>query len=1002
VLLKPLACSGCVLADSGKGYAPADGPDTSPLLLVGEALGATEAAVGKPFVGDAGSMLARLFKMLGWEREHLRIDNSIRCRPPNDWLEGAPWQYAALDACAPYLNDSLASPYLKVVVPMGTTAIKRVMRVSGKKIGPNNFHGTVTRDPLDRFYIVPTFHPSYLQRGAHNLIGTVLWDLQQAFKAITDNPPPDPASIVCDPPLEWFKAWVDLVIAARQQDPSAYPISSDIETPDKAGGQDEGEISSDDRSFTILRWNVSCHQDEGITVPFQGPYIDQLIRLHQSPGPIWGWNFTGYDFERAVVAGVLKAEDFHKVLDLMWVAHQLQSDVPRGLGFWAPFYSSFGPWKHLADSEPARYAAIDGFQTHRVGFGLLRDHQKLGTWPTVARHVHQLHHLVLKPAQMVGVKVDRERLTLFKSTLSDKATTLLNTLQESYPDGLRNLTPKQGLVSRPKENVLHVKASAFTRKGKKRKGKDVTDLKLDLYRQAVVVERELVREVRCCESCGGVGVHTKHRCKDRSLVPATVLRLETVTRYFWSEPFNPDSWQQVLNYIKFKKHQPGKAKKTKKDSTDRETLDRLSRTGDPLYLTLLDYRAVIKVKGTYVEGTERRMDDEGRIHPEPTFKPSTSRLSYVNPNITNVITRVREGRENLAAGFRRCLVASPGCRLLEVDFGGSEQVDVGWYSRDPNHIRLARLGIHAGLASHVLKRPYDPSWSPEVLGAYFKEIKQAKDEKTQAVYERSKRFVHGFSYGLTIPGMVLQFPETFPNHKVAEEYADIFRSMAPKIPAWQRQVRERAFKQHYLGGPGDHPFGYKHWFWSVFTYKKITAGQYWAIVQKMKRKGIEEGDSPVAVINGQYFRINLGEDAKRCVAFYPQSTTAGKLKEAMLRLFDPEQPAFIGDVYFGKTPLRAPIHDSLLLEIPTKVFDLVASIVVQEMQRPLTMMPCPEEWNLGPYLSTGVSVKVGTDGGDWASLSTIAVTELGVGSDVLTTAAVGDEEEVADLGREVA
>jgi hypothetical protein len=138
------------------------------------------------------------------------------------------------------------------------------------------------------------------------------------------------------------------------------------------------------------------------------------------------------------------------------------------------------------------------------------------------------------------------------------------------------------------------------------------------------------------------------------------------------------------------------------------------------------------------------------------------------------------------------------------------------------------------------------------------------------------------------------------------------------------------------------------------------------------------------------------------VAFYPQSTTAGKLKEAMLRLFDPEQPAYIGDVYFGKTPLRAPIHDSLLLEIPTKVFDLTASIVVQEMQRPLTMMPCPEEWQLGPYLSTGVSVKVGTDGGDWASLSTIAVTELGVGSDVLTTAAVGDEEEVADLGREVA
>jgi len=419
-----------------------------------------------------------------------------------------------------------------------------------------------------------------------------------------------------------------------------------------------------------------------------------------------------------------------------------------------------------------------------------------------------------------------------------------------------------------------------------------------------------------------------------------------------------------------------------------QTLEKLEHTGDPFYRTLLNYRAVIKVKGTYVEGTESRLDAEDRIHPVPTFRPSTMRLSYVDPNITNVVGD-KDGAQTLAAGFRACLRAAPGCRLLEVDFSGIEAVQVGWYSRDPAYIRLAKLGVHAGLASHFLGRPYDPRWSDAEIGAYFREIKKEHPK----VSHQSKRCVHGDNYGLTEFGMVQQFPDAFPTLPIARKFKAVYRTMAPAVPAWQRQVRERAFRQHYLGGPGDHPFGYKHWFWSVFTYKRIGEQQRRGLLRRYP------DDPPVAVINGTPFKVTLGEDGKRCVAFYPQSTAAGVLKEAMLALFaDPDSPDYIGDAHFGRTPLRAPIHDSLLLEVPERAWDQVYETVCRVMQQPIRQQPCPAEWGLGPCLTIGVEAKASALGGTWQAMETVEL-PVGVAGDVGPTPEADEADDLADLQR---
>lgn len=332
--------------------------------------------------------------------------------------------------------------------------------------------------------------------------------------------------------------------------------------------------------------------------------------------------------------------------------------------------------------------------------------------------------------------------------------------------------------------------------------------------------------------------------------------------------------------------------------------------------------------------------------------------------------------------------ADVSCRLLEVDFAAIEAKITGYLARDAEFIRLASLGVHGALSTHILGRPYDPSASDADLKAEFEAVK----ESDFPIYDRSKRAVYGDLYGQTAYGMMMTFPESFPTLKEANKYKKILHQMAPTVPAWQNQTRERAYQQNFLGGPGDHPFGYKHWFWSVLGFRGIPEHVY------RKRQQVHE---PCAVIQGKWYAVTLGEDAKRCVAFYPQSIAAGILKEALLRLFEPDSPSYIGDAYFGRTPLRAPIHDSGLFEIPYRCFDRVLERIVKEMTKAIPELPL--DWvspadkvrlKLGSHLAIGVAAKAGKD---WQAMEKVSLPNLAEDDGVTFPMEGLDEEEFDSL-----
>ena len=969
----PRDCTPCPLHRLGSGFVPPTGPIDSPLLFLAEAPGRTEAFKGEPLVGDAGAMFNRLLYLLSSNRGGHRLHNILSCQPPGNDLVGKPWEEEAIRHCSQYLDPVLAENHTTAVL-MGGVSTRTVLKLPKDNFSIKDFHGVVhqvERPGLPPLWAVPTFHPAHLIRGAQNLTGVMLADIRRAMEVAKGGWSWDDPDLILDPSPEWFSAWVDYLLEVSASDPGAFWFAVDVETLDKAKKTDEGDLGAEDQSFIITRINFSGNQAQGVTVPYAGPWLPAIWRLLSSLNPKTFWN-AGYDRPRLlrscsqlIPEGVIPVTSSlaGPLLDFMWAAHVLNSDIPRGLGFWVPMYLRSRAWKHLSSSEPEKYAAYDGAYTQGLSAGIASDLTTTGRWDAFWRHCHLADEYMFIPSCAVGTGMDRVALDAFKIKVHDLKVEKYQALQAMVPDTSKPLHPKGGWKRKPELEELP--------------DPDAPD---EAPRLKPLLEFTEEVSVNGCSTCGALQITTKHRCKDKTLTPAVAPILAKVPRWYIRRDFGPGSPVQVRVAMKAMGHEIPIDRDTGKETTGRLALEKLQRKliqkSQPtavFYTHLFGYRDYAKLEGTYADGMIRRLDasPDGRLHPEVTHRPSTLRTSYVNPNLQNITARSELGDE-----FRSCFVAEPGCTLLSVDFSGIEAVLSGWFMGDPNYIRLAWLGVHSYLTSYMAGRPTDLAWSDADIIQHFKAIKaEFKD-----LYERAKRVVHGTNYGLTPYGMHERFPEDFPTLRLAKDSQGLYFKICPKLPAWHDALETFAYKQHYIGGAGDalqtwspagpgiHPYAYRHDFWDVYNYRGITP--------QAAKKREREGDG-VAWMNEKPYAVDLGADAKRLKAFLPQSSASGTIKEAGLRLFHPDSPSFIGDAYHGRHPLRALVHDEFLLEVENSKLDTVLEKVSLEMKRQIIAMPCPLEWNLGSYLTVGIEAKIGDR---WSKKKMKTVDTSGIGA----------------------
>jgi DNA polymerase len=171
-----LACPECrrQRAPGAKPVFGSGSPDAG-LFIVGEAPGAEEEAVGEPFVGPAGQILAKAIAAMGLAREDAYLAYLMRWRPvmANGLGDRAPTAKEAA-FCLPYLRAEIGIVRPRVLVALGNSALNGLMGLEGDKAL------RITRQrgnwlELDGIPVMPAYHPSYLLRNPSPVAKREFW-----------------------------------------------------------------------------------------------------------------------------------------------------------------------------------------------------------------------------------------------------------------------------------------------------------------------------------------------------------------------------------------------------------------------------------------------------------------------------------------------------------------------------------------------------------------------------------------------------------------------------------------------------------------------------------------------------------------------------------------------------------------------------------------------------------------------------------------------------------
>jgi len=151
----------CPLKRTATNTVFADGSPEAPILIIGEAPGADEDRIGKPFVGRAGQLLDRMLAAIGLDRTGVQITNVIYWRPPGNRKPTA----QEIASCLPFVFRHIALSRPKVLVLAGGTAATSLLdttegitRLRGRWFDLA-IPGLETPLPT-----LPMFHPAYLLR----------------------------------------------------------------------------------------------------------------------------------------------------------------------------------------------------------------------------------------------------------------------------------------------------------------------------------------------------------------------------------------------------------------------------------------------------------------------------------------------------------------------------------------------------------------------------------------------------------------------------------------------------------------------------------------------------------------------------------------------------------------------------------------------------------------------------------------------------------------------
>ena len=275
--------------------------------------------------------------------------------------------------------------------------------------------------------------------------------------------------------------------------------------------------------------------------------------------------------------------------------------------------------------------------------------------------------------------------------------------------------------------------------------------------------------------CNGVRIDTAALKETSQVFTERMLQLEQEIYQAAGKTFNVASPKQVGDILFGEMKIIDKPKKTKTGQyvTSEEVLQTL-RSKHPIVAHILDYRALKKLLGTYVDALPKLINPRtGHIH--TSFNQAvtaTGRLSSSDPNLQNIPVRGEDGKE-----IRRCFIPEEGCEFFSADYSQIELRVMAHLSQDANMLDAFREGydIHAATAAKIYDKPVS-----EVT----------RDERTKA-----KRANFGIIYGITVFGLADRLNI---ERAEAKQLIDGYFKMFPQVRDYMEQAKETAKANGYV------------------------------------------------------------------------------------------------------------------------------------------------------------------------------------------------------------
>ena len=173
---------GCALKFNAKNTVFGAGSDKAKVMIIGEAPGADEDRIGKPFVGRSGQLLEKMLRAIGLSREEVYITNVLPWRPPGNRTPTD----GEVAVCLPFLRKQIDLIKPQIILLLGGSAANALLDNTEPISKLRGRWLEYTSTDKSKIAALASFHPAFLLRnGAQK--GKAWIDFLRVLKKLKEN-----------------------------------------------------------------------------------------------------------------------------------------------------------------------------------------------------------------------------------------------------------------------------------------------------------------------------------------------------------------------------------------------------------------------------------------------------------------------------------------------------------------------------------------------------------------------------------------------------------------------------------------------------------------------------------------------------------------------------------------------------------------------------------------------------------------------------------------------